>query len=144
MCQPSTVLEFLRVFFLWTTVPGTYSQRECNHLCSYTWPCGNNQSGTKGSGCRCMFWVKPRILCVLHVPDGRDTSSPCHSRLFLPLTISPTSAASIWAVFCRPTDLLQGPITLPLSWLLRNSVGRTQGNGFPVFQLTEPAESMLD
>lgn len=92
-------------------------------LCSSAWPCGS-----KASGCQSMPWL---ILCVVHVPAGRDTKSPPTPPPTLHLSICPISAASMWAALCRPNDLLQGSITLRMSWLMQSSVRRSQGSRLP-------------
>lgn len=79
------------------------------------------------SGCRCMLWATPSILmcCMFQL---RGTQIP-HPLPTLHPSICPIPAAWIWAALCRPNDLLQGSITLCVSWLMQSSVGRTQGSG---------------
>lgn len=128
--------------FLWATVPGTYAQRACNHLCSYAWLYGSNQRRHKG------FWVPVNALGQSQPPlcatcpsweghkfpmPSSTLSSPCHL---------PTSAASIWAVLCKPNGTTQGVYSLALGMADAELCGKGPGGLLHVLQLTEPAESV--
>lgn len=103
--------------------------------------CGNNQRWYRS------FWMPVNALGQSQHPLCAPWSSwQGHKFPIIPtllhLAICPTSAASIWAVFCRPNlmDLLQGSV---YNLALRTGdIGRAQGAFFPVLQLTEPSESV--
>lgn len=108
------------IVFLWTIVPDTYSREDVSCV-----PVSGLVVQRLQDASACLG----RPLCASCSSwEGHKVSTP--SRLFTCPSDS-RSAASIWAVLCRPNDLLRGSITLHVSWLMQSSVGRSQGSRLP-------------